>query len=55
MTTAAAYWADLNIGKAGDWDGIQSKLGTRGLENDQWPDFTSLDRTQINGPWQTSA
>jgi uncharacterized protein YukE len=55
VTTAAAYWADLNIGKAGDWDGIQSKLGTRGLENDQWPDFTNLDRTQINGPWQTSA
>lgn len=52
LTDTAAYWAELNIGKAGDWDGIQSMLGTRGLEGDQWPQFTSIDRSNINGPWE---
>lgn len=52
LTDTASYWADVNISKAGDWDGIQSMLGERGLEGDQWPDFTSLDGNQINQPWE---
>jgi uncharacterized protein YukE len=55
LTDTASYWAELNIGKAGDWDSVQSLLGSRGLENDQWPQFTSLDRSAINGPWETRA
>lgn len=54
LTDTASYWADLNIGLAGDWDGLQSMLGDRGLENDQWPQFTSLDRSAINGPWEAA-
>jgi hypothetical protein len=52
LTDTASYWADVNISKAGDWDGIQSMLGDRGLENDEWPDYTSLDNNQINQPWE---
>lgn len=52
LTDTASYWAELNIGMAGDWDGVQSMLGSRGLEGDQWPQFTSIDRSNINGPWQ---
>lgn len=52
LTDTASYWAELNIGLAGDWDGLQSMLGERGLEDDQWPQFTSIDRSAINGPWE---
>ena len=51
LNDTASYWAELNIGLAGDWDGLQSLLGERGLENDRWPQFSSLDRSAINGPW----
>lgn len=53
LTDTASYWAEINIGLAGNWDGLQSELGNRGLENDQWPQFTSIDRTNINGPWES--
>lgn len=51
---AADYWIDLNVGKAGDWDSIQSKFGQRGLEGDRWPGFTHVDLPNINQPWQTA-
>lgn len=52
VDNAVTYWAELNIGMAGNWDKLQSQLGKRGLENDQWPDFTSIDAPNLNGPWE---
>ncbi|GAA3685407.1 hypothetical protein GCM10022237_49830 [Nocardioides ginsengisoli] len=52
LQEAVDYWIDLNVGSAGDWDAIQSKLGQRGFEGDKWPDFSNVDLPNLNGPWQ---
>lgn len=51
VDTAVVYWANLNIGQAGKWDSLQALLPDRGLQNDQWPDFASIDQGNLNGPW----
>lgn len=51
LTTFINYWAELNIGMAGDWDGLQAMIPESGLENNVWPDFTNVDSSQINQPW----
>ena len=48
---AVTYWADLNIGKAGDWQSLVSRLGDRGLQGDRWPDLVAQDRGYLNDPW----
>lgn len=52
LDDAVQYWVGLNVGRAGDWDSIKSRLGERGFEGDVWPDFTSVDLPNINQPWQ---
>jgi uncharacterized protein YukE len=54
VDTAVTHWTGLNIGKAGDWDGLQAYIPEAGLENNVWPEFTHVDRSKINGPWQKS-
>ena len=51
LAEAVSYWADLNIGKAGDWQSLVSRVGDRGLQGDRWPDLVAQDRGYLNDPW----
>lgn len=50
VTTAGEYMADLNIGSAGDWDGLNSSFGKNGLESGKWPGIDVTNHS-INGSW----
>ncbi|MDP3893837.1 hypothetical protein [Nocardioides sp.] len=54
LTDTNQYMIDLNVGRAGDWSGLDSRFGDRGLPGKQWPDLASLDRGNLNGPWQVA-
>lgn len=50
VTSAGEYMADLNIGSAGDWDGLNSSFGKSGLENGLWPGI-DVTNYNINDEW----
>lgn len=54
VNTFVQYWTQLNVGMAGDWDGLQALIPEKGLENNVWPDFTTVDSGPINQPWETA-
>lgn len=53
--TFLKYWAELNIGSAGDWDGLHATFQDTdyGLPNGKWPDQGPLDGG-INNPWRAA-
>ncbi|MXG91157.1 hypothetical protein [Nocardioides flavescens] len=54
LTDTNQYMIDLNVGRAGDWDSLTATFGERGLPGKQWPDYSDLDKGNINGPWKPS-
>lgn len=55
VTTFLQYWANLNIGSAGDWDGLDASFYNVNSDwpNASWPDLGPT-HTGINEPWQTA-
>jgi uncharacterized protein YukE len=56
VTEQVNYMAELAIGSAGDWDGLDAQFGSKGMEGDQWPRMSpSVENTINTGPWTASA
>lgn len=55
VTTFLKYWTQLNIGSAGDWDGLEASFSNvnSGWPNAQWPDQGPTHQG-INDPWQVA-
>jgi hypothetical protein len=54
VTTYIDYWSTLNIGSAGDWDGLTASFGHNGLPNDKWPRPSDALTGAMNDPWEAA-
>ncbi|MBZ5737488.1 hypothetical protein [Nocardioides mangrovi] len=54
VTTYISYWASLNIGSAGDWDGLTASFGHNGLPNETWPRPSEALSGAMNDPWEAA-
>jgi hypothetical protein len=54
LTDYASYVADLEIVGAGDWDGLNTNFGDRGLPDGQWPRIGDIPRGAMNDPWEAA-
>lgn len=55
VTTFLSYWTQLNIGSAGDWDGLEASFYnvSSGWPNGAWPE-QGATHEGINDPWQVA-
>jgi uncharacterized protein YukE len=54
LTDYASYVAELEIVGAGDWDGLNTNFGDRGLPDGQWPRIGDIPRGAMNDPWEAA-
>jgi uncharacterized protein YukE len=54
LTDYASYVANLEIAGAGNWDGLNTNFGDRGLPNGQWPRIGDIPRGAMNDPWEAA-
>jgi uncharacterized protein YukE len=54
LSSYTSYVANLEISGAGDWDGLNTGFGDKGLPNGQWPRIGDIPRGAMNDPWQAA-
>ncbi|MBI2244921.1 MAG: hypothetical protein HYU55_13650 [Nocardioides sp.] len=54
VTAYLDYWATLNIGSAGDWDGLTASFGHHGLRDQRWPRPGDALTSAMNDPWEAA-
>jgi uncharacterized protein YukE len=45
------YWIDLNVASAGNWDGLNSGFGSKGMPDGKWPVMGDISTGAMNGGW----